>query len=66
MKKWILENILNPTIKAMADLCEKHQITFICYIEFKDGMTTDVRTVHMNKDCSQIARNVLKASEGKK
>lgn len=49
----------------MAELCEKHGISFICYIEHKDGIVTDSITSHIQGDASEIAKMVQAAAEGR-
>ena len=67
MHQWLLATVVFPTIKAMAELCEKHGISFICYIEHRheSGMIYDNITVHVQGDASDEAKNILKAAQGK-
>ncbi len=64
MHEWLLEIVILPTIKSMCELCEKHGISFVCYIEHKDKLTTDYVTHAVQGDASELAHNTLKAAQG--
>lgn len=66
MKDVIVSRVIAPTIKAMSDLCKGHGITFVCLIEYKDGLTSDVITHNIEDDATDNAKEALKAMEGKK
>ncbi len=65
MHDWLLQNVILPTIKAICELCEMHGISFVCYIEHKDGMTWDSITHSVQGDATDTIKEVLRVSEGK-
>lgn len=67
MKDFILINILAPTIKAMADLCEKNCISFVCHIEVKEknAPANDLLTYHLDENATDQIKNTLKSAQGK-
>lgn len=66
MKEWILANVLAPSVKAMADLCEKNKISFVCHIELNEkGLPAlDLLTYTVNDDATQQIKNTVKAAQG--
>lgn len=67
MKEWILINVVAPSVKAMADLCEKNGISFVCHIEIKEKAepANDLLTYHLEESATDQIKNTLKAAQGK-
>lgn len=65
MKKFLIDNVVSPTLMAMAELCEKNGINCIFYVEHHDGLLDTVITHHLDKNASDEAKNALKAIEGR-
>lgn len=65
MHEWTIQTVVLPTIKAMAELCEKLGVSFVCHIEHKDGLTWDSVTHHVQADASDTIKNTLEAAQGR-
>jgi len=67
MHDWLLYTVILPTIKAMAELCEKHGISFVCHIEHKpEGKPVNASlTFNIQSDATDEMRNTLSAAQGK-
>lgn len=65
MHSFLINKVIQPTILAISELCEKHGISFICYIEHVDGMVSDSLTHSIQADATDQMKNTLKAAEGK-
>jgi hypothetical protein len=67
MHEWLIEVVIKPSVKSLAELCEKHGISFVCYIEHKpDEISNEVLTHHLQADCSKMCRDIVDIMEGRK
>lgn len=65
MHGFLLEKVIAPTLLAICDLCEKHGISFVCYVEHKDVIISDIVTNSVQADASERAHTLKAISEGK-
>lgn len=65
MHEWLIATVIQPTLLAMCELCEKHGISCVFYVERKHAMTDDFLTHSIQGDCTTQMKNTLAAAEGK-